>query len=306
MIGRRFALGTAGLLLTASPALADRVTLASGYHLEGAVTVREKEVEIRLPSGRIVLPRSMVKEVVEEETPLEAFERRRAGVADEDIAGRIALARWARENGLGGHSDAEFEAVLARDPENSDAHAALGHVRHGDLWVTAEERNRLLGLVKVGDEWLTSEEARLRLEERRVRIEEAHARAERDLTEARVRAEQAEADRREAEAQDARLRLARGQPTYGTDFYDTRSVVVLHRGYAGRWAPAGCPRSCPPAADPCSDTTTATGATVRSPVRVRPYAALQALAATRRAALLSRHRALRRAVGEDDDRCGDR
>ncbi|MCI0343397.1 MAG: hypothetical protein L0216_20005 [Planctomycetales bacterium] len=306
MIGLRYALGAAGLLLAGSPALADRVTLASGYHLEGAVTVRGNEVEIRLPSGRIVLPRSQVKEIVEEETPLEAFERRRGGLADEDLAGRIALALWARENGLGARADAELEAVLTRDPGNADAHRALGHVEHGGRWVTPEERSRLLGLVKVGDEWLNVEEAKLRLEERRVRIEEERARAEREILEARARAEEAEADRREAEAQDARLRLARGQPTYDT-VYDTQSVVILHRGFPGRWSSGGCARPCAPVADPCPDTASAAGVTVRSQrIRVNPYASYQALAAARRAAQFAPHRVVRRALGELDDDCGDR
>ena len=44
----------------------------------------------------------------------------------EQNAGRYALALWARDNGLDEAARAEFEAVLAADPDHTGARAALG------------------------------------------------------------------------------------------------------------------------------------------------------------------------------------
>jgi len=96
----------------------------------------------------------------------EELAERRAAVAAksetaEQVAGRYALALWARDKGLGSDARKEFETVLALDPEHSGAHEALGHQKAGGKWYTHAEAMQAKGLVRKNGAWMLPEQARV-------------------------------------------------------------------------------------------------------------------------------------------------
>jgi hypothetical protein len=92
----RFLSAALATLLVVAPAVADVVHLADGRVLEGETRWLESgELELQLASGAILIPADQVKQVLERETPAEAFRRREAALAPEDLDGALDLARFA-------------------------------------------------------------------------------------------------------------------------------------------------------------------------------------------------------------------
>jgi HEAT repeat protein len=72
---------------------------------------------------------------------------------------RYRLGLWARDRGFEEDARLEFRAALAADASHEAAHAALGEVKAGGLWVAKDEAMRLKGLVERGGRWILKEEA---------------------------------------------------------------------------------------------------------------------------------------------------
>lgn len=193
-------------LLCLAPGLssADEIFTRSGGHLTGEVVSRDdKRVVVDIGIGRVELPASYVERIETGEAPFTAYKNRARALADDDAAGWLALARWAREQDLRAQADEAFERVVEIDPDNAAARAALGHVKYADQWMTREESYRAQGLVAFEGRWVKPEERELALAERASVAEqmrrEADAQARVRETEARLR--EAEARARAAEAQ---------------------------------------------------------------------------------------------------------
>lgn len=216
------ALGVVGVL--AAPAAADRILLKNGYTLEGTAVVQGEQILVRLATGTMTIPRSQVAEIVTAETPLDAFTRERAAVADDDLDGRVALGHRAVARGLHTTARDEWKAVLSRDPDHAGARAALGYVRHAGAWVTPDEQKALLGLVREGREWVNPEQARIRQDDRRLDLDAARATVEREVLAAEAERLRAEAERLRAEAEAIAESRARA------DAQAYHSVVILHGG----------------------------------------------------------------------------
>ena len=151
------------LALLATPALADRIELRSGRVIEGEVVREEAEVlVVRTGAGiEARVPRSEVVRIEAAETPEEELARRRAALADDDLAGHLALVAWCEKKGLRRHLDPLREAILARWPDEPRTRRELGYVRHEGRWITRAEYMRSLALVpnEDGTSWVTPEDA---------------------------------------------------------------------------------------------------------------------------------------------------
>lgn len=137
-------LGLALLFLSAlaTPARADRVTLATGRVLEGKVLSRDRgEIKIKLKFGIQTLPEDEVSKVEILESPLEEFERRLKG-ARGDAARLFELGRFAEAKDLPAQARQAFLACVEVQKDHEGARTALGQIRFEGQWVTREERLR--------------------------------------------------------------------------------------------------------------------------------------------------------------------
>jgi hypothetical protein len=83
--------------------------------------------------------------------------------AKNDAAALLTAAKWAKEKGLEADGQRLLQKVLKADPENADANALLGNVKHDGKWMPrarAEEAEfEKKGLVKVDGVWVEKERA---------------------------------------------------------------------------------------------------------------------------------------------------
>jgi hypothetical protein len=180
---------------------ADEVFLKGGGKVSGIVVERTPTVIVlEVGPGRVSVPLSRVERVVEGRSALTTYRRKAAQLAPDDVAGWLELGRWAQESGLETQAREAFEHVLAKDPQNAAAHTALGNVKLGENWVTAEESYRARGFVLFEGRWVTPAEHETLLNER---AQEAAARREKAESDARIRESEAQAAAAEAEARRA-------------------------------------------------------------------------------------------------------
>ena len=98
------------------------------------------------------------------------FSTREAALKDADVAGHVALAKWAAEKGISAESKRLLKKVVTKlDPENEEARHLLGYVKQDGKWVLEEEQKgqadkadeeqkKKEGLVKVKGQWVKKEE----------------------------------------------------------------------------------------------------------------------------------------------------
>lgn len=187
-----------GVLMAGPAAWADEVFLRGGGSIHGEVVQRTAEsVVMEVGPGRMTLPMSRVDRIVAATSDLTLYRDRAARLAAADVAGWLALARWAEDRELLTQAREAYEHVVVVDPTNAAANAALGRVRLAGRWVTAEESYRARGYVPFEGGWVTPEERSAALADRA-----AEARARAREAEARARTAEADARRAEAEAQE--------------------------------------------------------------------------------------------------------
>ncbi|MCO5169265.1 MAG: hypothetical protein M9894_23215 [Planctomycetes bacterium] len=212
------------VLALAAPARADTVILRDGRKLQGEVTWSDdkKRLEVRTRLGSIVVDGADVVRVIIEETPEQELLRRRAALAPDDLAGRVALAEFCIEHRLERDAAALLLEVLAPRPDEDEAEApapeaelarraAAGllaarldyHLVDG-RWVPPEEYYPARGFVRHRGRWVRREQVELvqqleateeGLKQRRVEVR----RAERALDPARRGVSDADAGLRKVE-----------------------------------------------------------------------------------------------------------
>jgi hypothetical protein len=194
----------AGVLMAGPAAWADEVFLRGGGSIHGEVVQRTAEsVVMEVGPGRMTLPMSRVDRIVAATSDLSIYRDRAARLAAADVAGWLALARFAEDRDLLTQAREAYEHVVAVDSANAAANAALGRVRLAGRWVTAEESYRARGYVPFEGGWVTPEERSAALADRaaEARARELTAEADARAREAEARARTAEADARRAEAE---------------------------------------------------------------------------------------------------------
>jgi hypothetical protein len=205
------------LLAVATPALADEVLLRGGGRLSGVVVERTpSRIVIETAPGRVTLPASRVERVVSSSSAIATYETRAESLAPGEIEGWLALGSWARSQGLQTRARAAFARVLEIDPDNTEAHAALGHVYVSGRWMTLTESYAARGLVEFEGAWLTPAERAGVLRARTEEALAARALAEADarVREAEARASAAEAEARRLEAEARAATPATGLPLW--------------------------------------------------------------------------------------------
>jgi len=213
-----------GAALVASGAIADEVQLRGGGRVSGVVLERTATaVVIETGPGRVTLPLSRVERIVEGRSTLVVFQERASAIPPGDAAAWAALARWAAERDLVTQSRSAWHHVLAIDPQNSEANAALGNVSLEGAWMSADDAYRARGYVQFEGRWLTPAE-----HEAAVRERAADQMAELQAREADMRVREAEARAREAEA---RAREAESAADYPADSGIPYYPYVFGGGY---------------------------------------------------------------------------
>jgi hypothetical protein len=216
----------AALSTLCGPARADDVHLAGGNVIEGKVVRDEGRVTIELESGRITLSADSVERIDRRESTVEHFERAHAALKTDDVKGRMALADYCRDHGMGTRERQVLQEVIERVPDHADARSRLGFVRSKGTWITREANYRAQGMVQVDGVWLTSEKA---LELSRLREQTQAATRERQRAELALEAERLAMRRREQEAEQKRVANERAAsapayiapPIYGGYYYSS-------------------------------------------------------------------------------------
>jgi hypothetical protein len=191
------------LILVASTATADEIQLRHGGRISGVLVEKtEKTLTIDTGPGRVTLPLALVEKIVEGRSVLAVWQERAAALAASDAQGWAALARWAGERDLPTQERIAWQHVLAVDPGNAEANAAVGRVLLDGTWVSQEDAYRAQGLVPFEGRWVTRPEYESVLQQQaaenasQLQQREAQVR----LREAEARAREAEAHAREAES----------------------------------------------------------------------------------------------------------
>jgi hypothetical protein len=235
-------------LLTASTLLADEVILTNGNRIRGIVVERSADVvTIAVGPGSVSVSASRVARIETGASDLASFRERAASLAPGDVGGWLALGRWAREHELLTQAREAFERALEADPDNAEAHAALGHVLHDGRWTSREEAYRALGYVEWEGRWITPQErealARERAEQQageRARIEAAAR-----VREAEARAREAEARALRAEAEALGVQTDVYFPSYGVPLWLGGGCCVRGPGPPRAVPPRPAPRATP-------------------------------------------------------------
>lgn len=199
---RRAALLFLALLPAAS--WADQVVTRGGGVLDGEIVERRADaIVVDIGGGTIGLPLAYVERIIPGPSPAAQFRAKAERLAPGDLAGWLALGEWARRQDLRSQAGDAYQHVLARDPDNTAAHHALGHVRVGGEWMSREEGYRARGLVLHEGAWITPDERSVQLAERAAAIERERAEAESlaRLRESEARAVEAEAQARLVQAE---------------------------------------------------------------------------------------------------------
>jgi hypothetical protein len=150
------------LALAARPAAADTVYLADGTTLEGKVTDLGDEIRLQRGPGALTIPKRRILRIEPGPTKEEQYAARAAALRDDDLAGRLALAAWCREQGLPAQARAEHEKALRIDADCEEAHRALGHECVDGRWLPFDDAQKAKGLVLHRGQWIAPEERDLR------------------------------------------------------------------------------------------------------------------------------------------------
>jgi hypothetical protein len=218
------------LVLVGCPVLAaaDVVHLTNGRTFEGVVAEEgDQQVKIRMESGTLTLPRSLVERIDKSDTNLAEYLRRKQELRQAGGTARawLDLAQWAQARGL---SQAAREAALksaALDPHLPGVDAILrpdGYVLDAALgrWISGDEEMRRRGMVEVDGEWVSRRElADRQMQEQALYLQSQSAQAAQDTSAAALLLAQMQ------------MSGAAGSPYYGDPYGAGYGDFVLGAGY---------------------------------------------------------------------------
>ncbi len=147
------------LFALAAVACADEVELTNGEVIRDCKVVAEGDgYRIHKGPGSRWVARSEVKSITTAETLDDQYLKKSKDLKDDDVEGRLKLAKWCTDRGLPERAKDEYRKIIAAEPDHEDARTALGYQRHMGQWLTEEEINVAKGLVKHKGKWVTPEE----------------------------------------------------------------------------------------------------------------------------------------------------
>ncbi len=122
--------------IVVTSARADTVTFASGKVIEDVQTTEEgdKIRIIKSDGSAMTYPKSMIAKIEKRATAAQELPERKKALPPNDAAARVALAKWCEERKMAEAARALYEEAVTIDPNCSDAHHALGHVKLHDAW----------------------------------------------------------------------------------------------------------------------------------------------------------------------------
>ncbi|MFO0726831.1 MAG: hypothetical protein U1E65_23805 [Myxococcota bacterium] len=147
-------------MLISGAARADTVVLKDGDRLEGIVTERQDEVELRMDMGTVTFAKADVASIERGGTVLAELEARAARLKTEDAEGHYRLGLEAEHRGLGSFARAMFRETIASSPDHKGARAALGYRLHEGKWLTEDEFMSSQGYLKREGQWVTADAAK--------------------------------------------------------------------------------------------------------------------------------------------------
>lgn len=200
--------------LSLAPLAADDVHLINGRVFEDVIAeVTDSTVRIKMAEGVLSLPREQVARVVESESSLAEYLRRKEAlrrVAEVRASDWLDLALWARTQGLE-HGVRESVMTAAQiDPRLAGLEPLMrgyGYVYEGELnsWIPFSDSMRRRGLVYSRGEWIPREEYQRAQETERIRMEARMEASRREHAAARA-AREREYERRESEREEKEAR----------------------------------------------------------------------------------------------------
>jgi len=142
------------LLLTPAFLAADVLHMADGTTREGRVVeTTDTEVVVDFGQGSVSmtvrLPRASVLRIEHKASPADAlsaeYTRQFMKAAQGDASDWYALGIWClAQRCLNDKARQAFERAITVDPNHADSHAALGHVKLNDAWMSRDRAIRLL------------------------------------------------------------------------------------------------------------------------------------------------------------------
>lgn len=217
-----------------STAAADEIQLTNGRKITGKVTKKDSaNVVIEVGAGTITLEAKQVSAVNPGRTAIDEYQDKWNAVKSSTRASDfLGLARWAEENKLTRYLPELYGKVIALEPDNGQARAALRHEKMGGKWMTYEEAQTARGLVHVEGRWITKAEVQL-IEKRRL---DAKERAMAAAEERERRIEEARAAR-QAAIDDYNARLSAAMAELDGYFYSPSFAWTTPYFRPYWWAP---------------------------------------------------------------------
>ncbi len=222
------------VLIAVSAASAEDIQLRGGGRVSGILVQKtDRSITIETSPGLVTLPMSRVESIVPSRSALQVWRERSSALADRDVEGWAALARWAQAQRLETQARLAWDHVLSLNPRHAEANEALGRVQVGGAWMSREDGYRAQGLVPFDGRWVARSEYQALVEQRTAEAAASLAQREAELRirEAQARAQEAEARARGAEA--ATAMSDAGGYGYGAVGYGYGGVGYGSGAYAG-------------------------------------------------------------------------
>jgi tetratricopeptide (TPR) repeat protein len=110
-----------GVVVTIAPAKPGVVVTKDGRKFEGEITEKNDQVIVNIRGVDMTLAREDITSIIYPEAFNKEFEDRLAKLDKNDVAGRIALARWAFDRRQYGKAREALDSAIALDPNNREA-----------------------------------------------------------------------------------------------------------------------------------------------------------------------------------------
>lgn len=176
LTGRALA-GIALLFCIATESSADLIRLKYGGEVRGKIvsskSSRSGHLDIQTVSGAMVsVSEEDIEFITRRSLVYEEYEMK-ARLTPRDVASLWSLSQWCQKKRLKPQQKKHLAEILELDPQNEQAHRALGHVKREGKWTTQDEYMLSRGYVRYKRKYVTPEEKEL-LEKSAAEREELH------------------------------------------------------------------------------------------------------------------------------------